>query len=377
MKRRTFLKNAGLTGAAVLGASVGRPTTRSSSTSGSASSAVKPNILVIIVDQLRIPRWFPNQAQLDQLLPNVAALRRRSVSFKRHYTAATACTPSRAALLTGLYTHQTAMLTTIVVGDDPNRTTGTPTEPPLNPGFPTWGTALRGMGYQSWWFGKWHLTNGDQCDLSPYGFNGGTCPSPNGFPGQGQYQDPCIVNQFSEWIATSNAAAGPWCTTVSLNNPHDIAWYFRYTECPNVNQVSPPRIIGKLPGNFETPDSLRLNKPGLQTQLWQGTAEALGLLPYSGPGFEEGWVELLNLYLLFQTYVDVQIGRVMSALAASPYAQNTVVVFTADHGEYAGSQRKSEAGDHAGDMGSQQCRTNQLTALATTLRGPDRQCDSK
>jgi arylsulfatase A-like enzyme len=44
----------------------------------------KPNILIFIVDQMREPQWFPNQATLDQLLPNLAKLRQNAVRFTRH-----------------------------------------------------------------------------------------------------------------------------------------------------------------------------------------------------------------------------------------------------------------------------------------------------
>ncbi len=106
-----------------------------------------PNILVIVVDQLRTPQWFTASPAMARLLPNITRLRREGVSFERHYTASNDCTPARAALLTGLYTHQTGCMIT-----------GGST---LDPGFPTWGTMLREHGYNTWWFGKWHLTHGD------------------------------------------------------------------------------------------------------------------------------------------------------------------------------------------------------------------------
>lgn len=76
----------------------------------------RPNILVILVDQLRFPQGSFDQATLDQAAPNLAKLRSESVSFDAHYAAATACSPSRSTLLTGLYTHQNAMFLTNVEG---------------------------------------------------------------------------------------------------------------------------------------------------------------------------------------------------------------------------------------------------------------------
>jgi hypothetical protein len=106
-----------------------------------------PNILVILVDQLRTPQWFTAAPMVSKMLPNISRLRREGVSFERHYTASNDCTPARSALLTGLYTHQTGCMIT-----------GGST---LDPGFPTYGTLLREQGYSTWWFGKWHLTHHD------------------------------------------------------------------------------------------------------------------------------------------------------------------------------------------------------------------------
>jgi hypothetical protein len=72
----------------------------------------RTNILVILVDQMRFPRWFSEAPTGFGLAPNLARLRDGAVSFAGHYTAANHCTPARSALVTGLYTHQTGCLLT-------------------------------------------------------------------------------------------------------------------------------------------------------------------------------------------------------------------------------------------------------------------------
>ncbi|BCO35766.1 hypothetical protein MHEC_21990 [Mycobacterium heckeshornense] len=63
-----------------------------------------------------------------------------------------------------------------------------------------------------------------------------------------------------------------------------------------------------------------------------------GRLSYSGPDVARQWARCLDMYLWLQQQVDAQIGRVIDKLAAHPEIdRNTVVVFTSDHGEYAGS----------------------------------------
>jgi arylsulfatase A-like enzyme len=291
-----------------------------------------PNILVIVVDQLRAPQWFTASPVLAAMLPNITRLRNEGVSFERHYTASNDCTPARAALLTGLYTHQTGCMIT-----------GGST---LDPGFPTWGSMLRDHGYESWWFGKWHLTHGDnhwalpldEGALERYGFAGGTYPSPDGGPGQGWRVDPQVAGQFEEWFAENGASSRPWCTTASFVNPHDIAWWHKWTErVPS--EAGAPALVRGLPPNFETPEMLRArNKPLLQRSFQQTAAASFGAVRLEGHGLEGAWMPFLDLYVKLQRRVDEHVGRVLHALESRPeIAANTVVLFTSDHGEYGGS----------------------------------------
>lgn len=289
-----------------------------------------PNVLVVIVDQLRTPQWFQNDAPAAALMPNLARLRRGGVSFARHYTAANDCTPSRAVLVTGLYSQQTGAL--ITSGST------------LSPRFQTWGSMLREQGYETWYYGKWHLTQGDnlwtQQDsgaLEPYGFSGGTYPSPDGSPGQGWRVDPQIVKQFRRWYAKAPADR-PWCTTVSFVNPHDIEWWYRWSDRVPAERTA-PRIVGSLPPNFETPGQLEARrKPRLQLSF-QGTSQvSFGRVPYSGADMARAWLPFMDLYLKLLHRVDMQIGQVLDTLLSRPHvAENTVIVFTSDHGEYGAS----------------------------------------
>jgi arylsulfatase A-like enzyme len=330
--RRTFLKRGLLAGGALALSGAGVPTAaqarrprheRRGRVRGAGGSSRSPNILVILVDQLRAPAWVPASLALDALLPNLAALRSESVSFEGHYTASNDCSPSRGALLTGLYSHQTGCMIT-------GRSR-------LSTGFPTWGTLLRELDYETTWWGKWHLNPDARASLQPYGFSGGTYPSPNGAPGQGTEVDPTIVDQFEDWF-DQESGNGPWCTTVSLVNPHDVAWWYRFTsEIPLESE--PPRWVSQIPPNFETPEQLlEGGKPLLHRSLQETAARSFGAVPFEGPEMVTAWSGLMNTYLLLQTYVDRQVGRVLATLAARPaVSANTVIVFTSDHGEYGGS----------------------------------------
>jgi arylsulfatase A-like enzyme len=335
LDRRSFLRAGGAVAISTLGIDAMIPRTSAAAVRrriAARPATPPPNILVVAVDQLRAPCWFGAGARgAAALPPAIGALARRGVSFARHYTASNDCTPARAALLTGLHSHQTGAMITGISS--------------LDPAFPTWGRMLSGMGYTSYWFGKWHLTHSDRwwdsadgpAALARYGFEGGTFPSPNGSPGQGWAVDPAIAAQFEEWYAGAGGDE-PWCTTVSFVNPHDIAWWYR--ETANVPaEASPPRVVGGLPANFETPAQLiARRKPSLQRSLQDTSASAFGAVPFEGPGVAASWAPFLDLYVRLQREVDGHVARVLAALASRPrIAANTVVVFTSDHGEYGAS----------------------------------------
>ncbi len=384
MDRRTVIKRGLIAGGLLAGAGAAIEAAKSQSSSDSiaapraaAAPAIartppsatpgKPNILVIVVDQLRFPQWFsPDPAGLG-LPPNLQRLRQGAVSFARHYTASNDCTPARSTLLTGLYTHQTGCMIT-----------GGST---LDPGFPTWGTMLRDHGYRTRWLGKWHLTHGDnrwtalagEQALERYGFDGGVFPSPDGAPGQGWRVDPHIAARFADWFAAEGGSE-PWCTTVSFVNPHDIAWWYSWSDRVPA-EASAPAVVSRLPPNFETPELLiERHKPLLQRSFQETAAASFGPVPFSGPESEAKWLPFLDLYVKIQLEVDRHIGRVMRTLESRPeIAANTVIVFTSDHGEYGASHGLRGKGASAYEEALRvpllvKDPRGQLTAAPETLR---------
>ncbi len=341
--RRTFLKKGAMAGGALVGAGLGiralaeasgdqpsQPATRPDRTAPRPAPA-RPTILVIVVDQMRFPQWFGAGAIGASLPPNLQRLRQGAVSFGHHYTASNDCSPARSAMLTGLHTHQTGCMIT-----------GGST---LDPGFPTWGTMLRDHGYHTRWLGKWHVTHGDGHWTAPigeealerYGFAGGMFPSPDGGPGQGWHKDPQVARHFKEWFAEEGGGE-PWCTTVSFVNPHDIAWWYVWSDRVPA-EAGARRTVARLPPNYETPEELiRRHKPRLQRSLQDTAAASFGPVPFVGPESELIWLSFLDLYAKLQREVDRHIGTVLQSLHSRPeVAANTVIVFTSDHGEYGAS----------------------------------------
>jgi arylsulfatase A-like enzyme len=267
MDRRSFVKGAAATastGGLAVGAGLLDGGENASAQSVQANGSVqgpKPNILFILVDELRFPSVFPasitttDQFQavsqfLATYMPNLYSLWQSGVKFTSHYTAACACTPSRGVLISGLYSQQSWLMQTLT--NEPGQPSITP---PLNPAYPTYGRLLRRAGYRTPYIGKWHVSFELQSGtaLEAYGFQGFTYPDPIGFnlqgtvgqePGTPCYQytflnDKDISNQAVQWLGSRRVHDEPWCLTVSFVNPHDQEFFWAGTEFQTYNDLFP------------------------------------------------------------------------------------------------------------------------------------------
>ena len=373
--RRDFLKKSGAVAAGGLLADLGifeQAAGAARRTNG------RPNIVFVLVDEMRFPRVFPAGVQtpaefLRRYMPNVFYLWQHGVKFEGYYSSGNACSPARATIATGLYPHQQWLLAT--------RTTSGPA---LQPGFPTYGKLLRQFGYHTPYFGKWHLSNppanGSTVGyLENYGFRGMTNPDPVGTNGQGAEDDVSVIaDSAAQWLRTKARGVTPFCITVSFVNPHDKQFFWAGSEGtfyenlfknqalkpfnPNYTSVAseenpPPLGFPSIPPNWESyadlpadgkpntqqvirsfqeavwggaPDDATVTSFSVQPSPVQPNTYGVGIAPYSY------WQRGLDMYTLVQQMVDQAIGDVIAAIPKSLLA-NTVIVFASDHGEYAGA----------------------------------------
>lgn len=287
------------------------------------------NLLFIIVDQMRSRCWFPPELRL----PGIERLEREGISFTSHFTSAVPCTPSRACMLTGLHMTQHGIRHNVpaIPGLIPGGAS-------LDPAIPTLGHVFRKAGYRTPYFGKWHLTRHAEYwkdGLTPYGFEAWHGPDGDGWPLQGLNNDPRYAHQAISWLK-NNGRAGPWFLTCSLINPHDVMFYKRLDMPPALV----PNVCDDLPENFH--DDLA-GKPAVQGQFRDGMGAALGVGPKQS---ERVFRNYLNFYYYLERRVDMQIQRILDCLDAEGLSDNTLVVFTSDHGEMAGSHGLSGKGPY-------------------------------
>ena len=376
MRRRDFIKStAAVTGGMLAGLQ-----------RGGAVPGPKPNILFILVDELRFPTVFPNNIQtahqfLATYMPNLYKLWQRGVKFGNHNTAANACTPSRGVLITGLYSQQNWLLTTILSTPYPAPTT-TP-QPVLNPAYPTYGKLLQAAGYRTPYIGKWHVSvpSPDTNTLANYGFDyyptyydptGTNLQGTYGDESRGYHSDAYTVSQATDWLTNQRPSSQPWCLTVGLVNPHDREFFPAGTEFEAVNQLfgssatnpgnlnpgaeypgngplvpysenalKSPMSYGfpALPPNWESAATIAANKPSTQVfarefvqLIWGGATDESSqntatIVPYPGANPTQVgvakmpysyWQRGMDSYTQIMQIVDVQIGNLLGALEGLP-----------------------------------------------------------
>ena len=306
-----------------------------------------PNILMIVTDQEYAHQPLP----ADLALPNRERIRARGVTFTQHHCTTTVCTPSRSVMYTGRHTSHTRMFdnTNFAWIDDMRADPET---------LPTIGHMLRDLGYHTVYKGKWHLSEipaeGSRDAMEPYGFSeyqefGDVV----GGPLDGALKDGKIADEAADWLATRAsevAAATPWFMTVNFVNPHDVMFFD--TDAEEMVQVK-----GLFP-IFGAPDT------PLYHQQWQTSLPAsffddlegqppavrdykrlcdmyYGRIPMDR---RDMWHNHVNYYLNCILDVDRHIGTVLDQLDASGLADDTIVIFTSDHGEQGGAHHLRQKG---------------------------------
>ena len=317
----------------------------------------KPNILFIVSDQERSGSYLPP----DLSLPGHDKLLQRGVNFKNFVVTTTPCSPSRSVIYTGQHTKFTK-----ITGNP-----GTPSWTDMSEDIPTIGDMLRDAGYYTAYKGKWHLSEievnagagfapypSTENALEPYGFSDYTITGDLlGEPWSGFRDDRVTASEAAHWLqnASTNLDKQPWFLAVNFVNPHDIMFY------DAGGQQNETRIIKDLlrpirpaPAGwpydenlgYPLPESYYKSNPDTKTWAHRAFAQRnndlYGRLAQGED--EEAWQRFQNYYFNCIRDMDQYLETVVSALEASGQLDNTIIVYTSDHGEMAGAQGLTQKG---------------------------------
>jgi arylsulfatase A-like enzyme len=290
-----------------------------------------PNVLFVMTDD---QRQDAVSAYGNRILrtPNMDRIANEGVRFDEAFVTNALCAPSRASLLTGLYSFAHGVITN---GGGPLYYN----QPGIRDDQLTFVHLLRQAGYHTALVGKWHLRS------MPSGFDQWVV-----FPGQGAYHDPEMIANgtrlrlrgHADDIVGDQALAylrnrprdRPFCLLYQFKSPHR-AWMPAERFARAFEDVDIP-----LPRTFEDrlagrPEALRAAEMAIADMP---DFRERGVSP-SLPVEER---KRLNLEHLVRNYyrvllsVDENLGRVLDYLDAEGLAENTVVVYTSDNGFFLG-----------------------------------------
>jgi arylsulfatase len=223
------------------------------------------------------------------------------------------------------------------------------------------GHLLRKAGYYTAYKGKWHLNRKFDVEdpdrlfteeMEKYGF--ADFFSPGDIIGHtlGGYQfDHLVAGSAITWLRRNGQSLSdegkPWALTVSLVNPHDVMYF--NTDAPGQSTQdagflikraarAPDHPLYKASWNTPLPQSLYepLDAPGRPRAHGEFLAMwdyVLGHIPLE----KDRWRRFTDFYINCIRSVDLQVQTILAELDALGLADNTIIVFTSDHGEAAGA----------------------------------------
>ncbi|KAK4982723.1 hypothetical protein LTR66_009131 [Elasticomyces elasticus] len=296
----------------------------------------KPNILYIMADQLAAPLLKMHNPRSQIMTPNLDALAAKSVVFDSAYCNSPLCAPSRMAMVTGQLPSK--------IGSYDNACS-------ISPDTPTYAHYLRRAGYETTLAGKMHFT-GDQlhgyenrltADVYPADFGwavnwdepdrrlewyhnassilqAGPCVRSN----QLDYDEEVLYKskQYVYDHVRQGAGARPFALTVSFTHPHDpYCIEEKYWDMYEDVEIDLPEV--RIAKEEQDPHSKRLQHvTDLKDQDFTDEQIRRARRAYYGA----------------VSYVDDCVGQLLAVLKQCRLEENTIVVFSGDHGDMLGER---------------------------------------
>jgi arylsulfatase A-like enzyme len=333
MDRRRFIHNTVALGVA---ASLGQNITAQ-------SQRRKPNLLVIWTDEQRADTMAA-YGNTKIHAPNLNKLARESIVFENAYVSQPVCTPSRSTVMTGLWPHTSGCTMNNI---------------PLKKETPCFPELINDPEYRTAYMGKWHL--GDEI-FAQHGFAEWVSIE-DGYSGYyGKDRDRKLRSDYHHFLlekgyqpdgggrfSRSFATRRPIehckpkfleikaCEFLRRHRNKPFMLYVNFLEPhmpffgPLDNEHDPKEVT--LPSNFHDP--LEANEP----LRYRVKREAC--IDNYGPGDNE-YRQLIGKYWGLVTQVDRSVGAILQTLESLGLADNTIVVYTSDHGDMMGAHQLVE-----------------------------------
>lgn len=301
-----------------------------------ASAASPPNLLIIQTDEhnFRTLGCYRETLPKDQALiwgedafvetPAIDSIAHRGAICTSFYATSPVCTPSRAAFFSGRY---------------PQNTGSHQNDRPLNSDVITFAEVLRRDGYATGYAGKWHLDGTGKPQWGPerkfgftdnrYMFNRGhwkkfelTAAGPRVAPhnakGRPNYNlDGADDKTFStDWLADRamdfihQHADQPFCYHLSLPDPH------------GPNTVRPPYDEMYMNRAIRAPMTFSMTK---ENPKWASATGRNAIRKFNS--------ESMARYFGMVRCIDDNVGQILATLKELDLIDNTIIVFTSDHGD--------------------------------------------
>jgi len=289
-----------------------------------AAEPVRPNILFIFSDDHAERAVSAYGSQVNRT-PHIDRLATSGARFANSFVTNSICTPSRATLLTGQYSH----------------TNGVPVFNRFDGSRPHVATLLREAGYHTGVVGKWHL------GAEPTGFDRWIV-----LPGQGDYRDPRFL--VPGHTLTVQGHASEVITDLGIEflktRPADRPFFLMlHHKAPHRHWEPDERNAARFAGaEFPEPATLRddyATRPAALPENKQTIARDLGARdlkqdPPDGLAGDEllkwKYRRFMQDYLACVQGVDDSVGRMLDFLDEAGLADDTVVIYTTDNGWYMG-----------------------------------------
>lgn len=335
--RRDFIKYLGASGAAALSAK-----SQAGATETASPPSTKPNVIMVVADQWRASALEmgpsnDNTYQTTQFLqtPNLKIFGEQGMRLDRCFATKPVCTPNRSAIITGKYPHETGMLENDLM---------------LPPNIPCLPDILHDAGYRTYYVGKWHMD----------GAGKGTAGSPaagwvpknwrrrgltqwDGMNrGHSYYSGSYMLDDDGTKIPVPSAnTSGSLDERLANFEPHrQINLAMDYLSNHQANHEGENFYISI---NFGPPHDPFT--PPAPFDIYNDTS----LVARPNNQNSSNMTALSNYYGLC-TALDYEFKRLSDHLEALGLTEDTIVIFTSDHGEMMGSHgyvRKGQAEDES------------------------------